>query len=291
MYAGQRYRNLIESKVCHSFFSFSTIKIGDIGSADITSAQDYYPFGWTMPGRKYNPGDYRYGFNGMEKDDEVKGTGSFINYKARMQDTRIARFLSVDPLTSKYPHYSPYQFAGNTPIQAIDLDGLEELRRTTFFSDGEHYKTELTIVSWAGADKGIAIIHDSNINHDTYTGQTSAEYLGSFSGPFNSMFAPEERSALPSGTPQRQAGGNRTFSIGESSGGISFGFYDTPPNNSSLGDVQTGARGQNDFQPSQRTLIITLNPNVSGPNLQKGINAVPEDYEKRGGGCGRRSTW
>jgi hypothetical protein len=31
----------------------------------------------------------------------------------------------VDPLTSSYPWYTPYQFASNTPIQAIDLDGLE----------------------------------------------------------------------------------------------------------------------------------------------------------------------
>jgi hypothetical protein len=35
--------------------------------------------------------------------------------------------LSVDPLTKSYPWYTPYQFAGNKPIAAIDLDGLEEL--------------------------------------------------------------------------------------------------------------------------------------------------------------------
>ncbi|MCZ8023620.1 MAG: hypothetical protein O9294_17785 [Cytophagales bacterium] len=33
--------------------------------------------------------------------------------------------LSVDPLTRSYPELTPYQFASNTPIQAIDLDGLE----------------------------------------------------------------------------------------------------------------------------------------------------------------------
>lgn len=38
-----------------------------------------------------------------------------------------SRFLSVDPLAGSFPEYSPYQYAGNTPIQAIDLDGLEEL--------------------------------------------------------------------------------------------------------------------------------------------------------------------
>jgi len=34
--------------------------------------------------------------------------------------------LSVDPLTSSYPWYTPYQFAGNKPTRYIDLDGLEE---------------------------------------------------------------------------------------------------------------------------------------------------------------------
>jgi hypothetical protein len=38
-----------------------------------------------------------------------------------------ARFLSVDPLTKSYPELTPYQFASNTPIRAIDLDGLERL--------------------------------------------------------------------------------------------------------------------------------------------------------------------
>lgn len=33
----------------------------------------------------------------------------------------------MDPLTADYPWYTPYQFAGNKPIWAIDLDGLEEL--------------------------------------------------------------------------------------------------------------------------------------------------------------------
>jgi RHS repeat-associated protein len=79
-----------------------------------------------VPNRHGSTPAYRYGFNGKEKDDELKGEGNSINYEARMQDTRIGRFLSVDPLTKTFPHYSPYQFAGNTPIQAIDLDGAEE---------------------------------------------------------------------------------------------------------------------------------------------------------------------
>jgi hypothetical protein len=33
----------------------------------------------------------------------------------------------VDPLVRDFPWYTPYQFAGNKPVYAIDLDGAEEL--------------------------------------------------------------------------------------------------------------------------------------------------------------------
>jgi len=69
---------------------------------------------------------HRFGFNGKEKDDEVSGNGNSYDYGFRIYNPRIAKFLSVDPLTKNYPWYTPYQFAGNKPIWAIDVDGLEE---------------------------------------------------------------------------------------------------------------------------------------------------------------------
>ena len=69
----------------------------------------------------------RYGFNGKENDNEVKGIeGSQQDYGFRIYDPRLGKFLSVDPLTKKYAHYTPYQFSGNKPIKFIDLDGAEE---------------------------------------------------------------------------------------------------------------------------------------------------------------------
>ncbi len=71
---------------------------------------------------------YHFGFNGKLNDDEVFGaTGSFQDYGMRMYDTRVCRFISKDPLTKKYPELTPYQFASNTPIMGIDLDGCELL--------------------------------------------------------------------------------------------------------------------------------------------------------------------
>lgn len=99
----------------------------------VESWNNYYPFGMVQPGRHGNTEGYRYGFNGKEMDNEVKedevtgesGVGNSYDYGFRVYDSRIAKFLSVDPLSSEYPWYTPYQFAGNQPIIAVDLDGLE----------------------------------------------------------------------------------------------------------------------------------------------------------------------
>ena len=73
-------------------------------------------------------GNYRFGFNGKENDNEVHGaTGTFQDYGKRAYDTRVGRFFSVDPISAQYPMLTPYQFASNSPIQNIDVDGLEGL--------------------------------------------------------------------------------------------------------------------------------------------------------------------
>jgi RHS repeat-associated protein len=98
-------------------------------TASVASVSDYYPFGLGMEGRTYSSDMYRYGFNGKEKDNEgLGGGGSTYDYGFRIYNPSIAKFLSVDPLSKSYPWYTPYQFAGNKPIWAVDLDGLEELK-------------------------------------------------------------------------------------------------------------------------------------------------------------------
>ena len=82
-----------------------------------------------MPGRSFSSEKYRYGFNGKENDKDINEGGQ--DYGMRISDTRLGRFLSVDPLTQKYPWYTPYQFAGNIPIWAVDLDGGEPRGSTT----------------------------------------------------------------------------------------------------------------------------------------------------------------
>jgi RHS repeat-associated protein len=88
---------------------------------EITSISDYYPFGAPMPGRNFSLSSYRYGFNGKENDGESETQ----DYGMRINDFKLGRFLSVDPLKTQCPMLTPYQFASNSPISGIDLDGLE----------------------------------------------------------------------------------------------------------------------------------------------------------------------
>jgi YD repeat-containing protein len=94
-------------------------------TADVVTANDYYPGGMNMPGRKYSAGSssYRYGFQNQETDPEL--WGGAISYMYRVEDPRLNRFFSVDPLTADYPHNSPYAFAENRLIDGVELEGLE----------------------------------------------------------------------------------------------------------------------------------------------------------------------
>ena len=58
-------------------------------------------------------------------DNEIKGNGNSISFKYRIHDPRIGRFLSIDPLSKKYPWFSPYSFSGNRVIDMIELEGAE----------------------------------------------------------------------------------------------------------------------------------------------------------------------
>ncbi len=82
-----------------------------------------YAFGQAIAARGYAGSSYTYGYQGQEKAEEIYA--SAVTYKYRVEDSRIGRFFSVDPLTGKYPFYSPYQFSGNRVVDMVELEGLE----------------------------------------------------------------------------------------------------------------------------------------------------------------------
>ena len=94
-------------------------------AAVVVMTSDYYPYGYQMQGRHTNDPNYRFGYNGMEKDKEMHGEGNSYTTEFRQYDPRLGRWLSLDPLKAKYPWTSPYVAFNNNPVYFVDPLGLE----------------------------------------------------------------------------------------------------------------------------------------------------------------------
>jgi len=90
-------------------------------TAQTLTLNNYYPFGMLMPNRHVNTPGYRFGFNGMEMDDEVDGEGNSYTAEFWQYDSRLGRRWNRDPKPN--PSISEYAtFAGN-PIIYSDAKG------------------------------------------------------------------------------------------------------------------------------------------------------------------------
>ncbi|TSJ41858.1 RHS repeat-associated core domain-containing protein [Fluviicola chungangensis] len=89
-------------------------------------------------------GSYRYGFQGQERDDEIKGEGNSLNFEYRMHDPRLGRFFALDPLTKDYPWNSPYAFSENNVIHCLELEGLEKIEHYSYNPTTKKLKHEWT---------------------------------------------------------------------------------------------------------------------------------------------------
>lgn len=81
---------------------------------------NYYPFGSVMDGRsRISSADARYKFTSKERDNET----NYDYFGARYYDSRIARWLQVDPLADKYPAWTPFGYCADSPLILIDPNG------------------------------------------------------------------------------------------------------------------------------------------------------------------------
>lgn len=84
----------------------------------------YLPFGEDWVDKKYNNPQFQtpYKFNGKEKDQET----GYNNYGVRYYNDKLSIWLSVDPMSDKYPHQTNYIYCSNNPVMVIDPDGRDE---------------------------------------------------------------------------------------------------------------------------------------------------------------------
>ena len=89
-------------------------------SGTVEQVVHYYPFGGQFAdGTAASLQEFK--FTGKEWDSS-KGQNLY-DFGARTYDPALLRWTTPDPLSSKYPAWSPYAYCGNSPVLFVDPDG------------------------------------------------------------------------------------------------------------------------------------------------------------------------
>ena len=97
---------------------------------NLISATDYDAWGDKMQGRIYNGDSTKFGFTGKEEDEE----NLYVYFGARYYDSRIGRWVSIDPVMEKHYDFNPYNYTLDNPMIFVDPDGRQ------VFLGGESYQ-------------------------------------------------------------------------------------------------------------------------------------------------------
>jgi RHS repeat-associated protein len=107
----------------------------------------YLPFGELFVSQRNSEFDSRYKFTAKELDNET----SYTYFGARYYDSDLSLWLSVDPMSDKYPSLSPYIYSANNPVVLKDPNGMDivitgEDGEKTTYNQGMEYngKDEFT---------------------------------------------------------------------------------------------------------------------------------------------------
>lgn len=127
------YAFVYVSNVSDEMVYFDNLQVTN-NHAHIIEENHYYAYGLKIAGissiKLPDPNEGHIGNKNLYNDKELIDDAdlNWYDYGFRFYDPQIGRFPQLDPLTNDYPHYTPYQYAGNEPIANIDLDGLEEFQ-------------------------------------------------------------------------------------------------------------------------------------------------------------------
>ena len=120
---------------------------------------------------------YRYGFNGHERDDEIKGSGNHLSFGDQGYDPRLGRRWNIDPVDKVWE--SPYATFRNNPLIYADPDGNDGI--LVVFPD---YKVdpELEVTAWGKNFKApkLPLGHAGVLLIDNETGLTKYYEFGRY---------------------------------------------------------------------------------------------------------------
>ena len=79
-----------------------------------------------------------YTFSAKEKDSET----GLSYFGSRYYSSDLSIWLSVDPMSDKYPSLSPYVYCANNPIKLVDPNGEDIVITSTTDDNGNMQKTD-----------------------------------------------------------------------------------------------------------------------------------------------------
>jgi len=151
-----------------NYFTTNTAVLPKYYPVDVISYSDYYPFGMLMPNRHGQSDDYRYGFNGMERTDEIAGSGNHYTAMFWEYDSRLGKRWNTDPVDK--PWESSYACFLNNPIRVIDPngdDGYVDEDGNSLGDDGDKKSHETRVISKDVWESTIGKNDDGELNEIT----------------------------------------------------------------------------------------------------------------------------
>ena len=115
----------------------------------------YLPWGEDFVNQRLNDFEgVRFTFSAKEKDTET----GYSYFGSRYYSSDLSIWLSVDPMSDKYPSFSPYVYCANNPIKLVDPNGEENVyafhyaQRRLLNKVGSVY--DISTQSWYGYGPG-----------------------------------------------------------------------------------------------------------------------------------------
>lgn len=107
---------------------------------------------------------YRYGFNGKGNDNEIKGEGNQQDYRMRIYDPRLGRFLSVTPRRNSILGIHLTSLRVIVQLAVLTWDGLE------YLNFNEAFESKVTSQQAAnhvrkGFEKGVVTVDFNTAKH------------------------------------------------------------------------------------------------------------------------------
>ena len=139
--------------------------ITDLSGQPVQHLQ-YMPFGGDYIDQQAPNTDYseRFRFTGKERDAET----GYDYFGARYYSSSVGIWLSVDPMSDKYPSLSPYVYCADNPMGLVDPKGMNlaewEISKTgriEKINDNKHYDDNGNEIDWIFNQKKEHISIDS----------------------------------------------------------------------------------------------------------------------------------